>query len=132
MLLLVALLGRCGALSVMPSHVFKTIAEGRVAVVDDFLTNAQVCALREDASQLFAAGLYNAPSRDVGLDSGRAVLREASWSDYARGDGSARSQFASVLASLRGDLAAGLARPDLAQERGPHRHEVSYTRFGYS
>ncbi|KAJ1460157.1 hypothetical protein M885DRAFT_509914 [Pelagophyceae sp. CCMP2097] len=115
--------------ALLPGHVFQTIAAGRVAVVDDFLSTSQVAALRDDASSLFSAGSYSAPTRDVGLDSGRSVLREADWSDFSRGDGRAREAFSSILAATRADLASGLFRPDLVLDQ-PHRHEVSYTRFG--
>ena len=112
-------------------RVVETIQRGHVAVVENYLTAAEVDVLRLDAAALYKAGLYNAPSRDSGLKqqvhAERAVLRGSTWRDFDIGDGTARSALALKIRRLRVELATALQRDDLANDYP--RHEVSYTRF---
>ena len=54
-----ALICRAAALESVPADAFRSVARGRVAVVDDFLARDVVAALRSDAEELWDAGLYS-------------------------------------------------------------------------
>ncbi len=51
------------ALEAVPADAFRSVARGRVAVVDDFLARDVVAALRGDAEELWDAGLYSVATR---------------------------------------------------------------------
>ena len=122
----------CGAaaLESVPADAFRSVARGRVAVVDDFLARDVVAALRGDAEELWDAGLYSAPTRDTKLKrrNERFVLRGSVWRDFGVGRGTARSRVAATMDKVRDACAARLGRADL-QRTPPARHEFSYTRF---
>ena len=125
-----ALLRAATALESVPADAFRSVARGRVAVVDDFLARDVVAALRGDAEELWDAGLYSAPTRDTKLKrrNERFVLRGSVWRDFGVGRGSARSRVAATMDKVRDACAARLGRADL-QRTPPARHELSYTRF---
>ena len=125
-----ALICRAAALESVPADAFRSVARGRVAVVDDFLARDVVAALRGDAEELWDAGLYSAPTRDTKLKrrNERFVLRGSVWRDFGVGRGSARSRVAATMDKVRDACAARLGRADL-QRTPPARHEFSYTRF---
>ena len=79
-----ALICRAAALESVPADAFRSVARGRVAVVDDFLARDVVAALRGDAEELWDAGLYSAPTRDTKLKrrNERFVLRGSVWRDF--------------------------------------------------
>ena len=54
-----ALISATAALESVPADAFRSVARGRVAVVDDFLARDVVAALRGDAEELWDAGLYS-------------------------------------------------------------------------
>ena len=58
-----ALLRATAALESVPAEAFRSVARGRVAVVDDFLARDVVAALRGDAEELWDAGLYSVATR---------------------------------------------------------------------
>ena len=58
-----ALLRATAALESVPADAFRSVARGRVAVVDDFLARDVVAALRGDAEELWDAGLYSVATR---------------------------------------------------------------------
>ena len=58
-----ALICRAAALESVPADAFRSVARGRVAVVDDFLARDVVAALRGDAEELWDAGLYSVATR---------------------------------------------------------------------
>ena len=125
-----ALICRAAALESVPADAFRSVARGRVAVVDDFLARDVVAALRSDAEELWDAGLYSAPTRDTKLKrrNERFVLRGSVWRDFGVGRGTARSRVAATMDKVRDACAARLGRADL-QRTPPARHEFSYTRF---
>ena len=121
---------------------YRTIEEGHIAVVPNFLPLAEVQALRTDAQNLFAdqrfstdalasygtAGKFD-PSKD------RAVLRLSQWKDASLGDWQLRQRFGRRMAALRTDLAQQLQRPHLDEGLATTKYgygstEISYTRFG--
>ena len=57
------LICRAAALESVPADAFRSVARGRVAVVDDFLARDVVAALRGDAEELWDAGLYSVATR---------------------------------------------------------------------
>ena len=58
-----ALISAATALESVPADAFRSVARGRVAVVDDFLARDVVAALRGDAEELWDAGLYSVATR---------------------------------------------------------------------
>ena len=58
-----ALISATAALESVPADAFRSVARGRVAVVDDFLARDVVAALRGDAEELWDAGLYSVATR---------------------------------------------------------------------
>ena len=124
------LIGTTTALEAVPADAFRSVARGRVAVIDDFLARDVVAALRDDAEELWDAGLYSAPTRDTKLKrkNERFVLRGSVWRDFGIGRGAARNKVAATMDKVRDACAARLGRADL-QRTPPARHEFSYTRF---
>ena len=118
------------ALEAVPADAFQKVARGNVAVIDNFLARDVVAALRDDAEELWDAGLYSAPTRDTKLKrkNERFVLRGSVWRDFGIGRGSARNKVAATMDKVRDACAARLGRADL-QRTPPARHEFSYTRF---
>ena len=57
------LISATAALEAVPADAFRSVARGRVAVVDDFLARDVVAALRGDAEELWDAGLYSVATR---------------------------------------------------------------------
>ena len=57
------LIGTTAALESVPADAFQSVARGRVAVVDNFLARDVVAALRDDAEELWDAGLYSVATR---------------------------------------------------------------------
>ena len=124
------LIGATAALESVPADAFQSVARGRVAVIDNFLARDVVAALRDDAEELWDAGLYSAPTRDTKLKrkNERFVLRGSVWRDFGIGRGAARNKVAATMDKVRDACAARLGRADL-QRTPPVRHEFSYTRF---
>ena len=93
-----ALLRATAALEAVPADAFRSVARGRVAVIDDFLARDVVAALRGDAEELWDAGLYSAPTRDTKLKrkNERFVLRGSVWRDFGIGRGAARNKVAAT------------------------------------
>ena len=118
------------ALESVPADAFQSVARGRVAVIDNFLARDVVAALRDDAEELWDAGLYSAPTRDTKLKrkNERFVLRGSVWRDFGIGRGAARNKVAATMDKVRDACAARLGRSDLTRTP-PARHEFSYTRF---
>ena len=87
-----ALFGTTTALEAVPADAFQSVARGRVAVIDNFLARDVVAALRDDAEELWDAGLYSAPTRDTKLKrkNERFVLRGSVWRDFGIGRGAPR------------------------------------------
>ena len=114
------LIGATAALEAVPADAFQSVARGRVAVIDDFLARDVVAALRDDAEELWDAGLYSAPTRDTKLKrkNERFVLRGSVWRDFGIGRGAARSRVAATMDKVRDACAARLGRSDL--QRTPH------------
>ena len=124
------LIGATAALESVPADAFQSVARGNVAVIDNFLARDVVAALRDDAEELWDAGLYSAPTRDTKLKrkNERFVLRGSVWRDFGIGRGSARNKVAATMDTVRDACAARLGRADLTRTP-PARHEFSYTRF---
>ena len=125
-----ALIGTTTALEAVPADAFQSVARGQVAVIDNFLARDVVAALRDDAEELWDAGLYSAPTRDTKLKrkNERFVLRGSVWRDFGVGRGTARSRVAATMDKVRDACAARLGRPDLTRT-APSQNEFSYTRF---
>ena len=51
------------ALEAVPADAFQKVARGNVAVIDNFLARDVVAALRDDAEELWDAGLYSVATR---------------------------------------------------------------------
>ncbi len=129
----------------LPSSVYKTIEEGKIAVVPNFLSQADILPLRQDAQQLWLdnrfstdalAGYGSKGNFDPTKD--RAVLKLSQWKRSDYGNFELRSnKFANLMASVRQELATNLNRPQLAapdsaavKKYGVGSTEISYTRFG--
>eukprot|EP00536_Pseudo-nitzschia_multiseries_P015874 jgi/Psemu1/328051/estExt_fgenesh1_pg.C_9700001 len=118
---------------------------GKIAVVPNFLSEANILPLRQDAQQLWVdqrfstdalAGYGSKGSFDPTRD--RAVLKLTNWKRSDYGNFELRSnRFGSLMASVRQELAVNLDRPRLAAPNseavnryGVGSTEISYTRFG--
>jgi len=129
----------------LPSSVYRTIEEGKIAVVPNFLNEADILPLRQDAQQLWLDNRYSTdalagygakgsfdPTKD------RAVLKLTQWKTPDYGNFELRSnKFANLMSSVRQELATNLNRPQLAaansaavNKYGIGSTEISYTRFG--
>jgi Rps23 Pro-64 3,4-dihydroxylase Tpa1-like proline 4-hydroxylase len=129
----------------LPSSAFRTIEEGKIAVVPNFLSEADILPLRQDAQQLWLDNRFSTdalagygskgtfdPTRD------RAVLKLTQWKRPDYGNFELRSKkFANLMSSVRQELAINLNRPQLAaansaavNKYGIGSTEISYTRFG--
>ena len=130
---------------VLPSSVYSTIEEGKIAVVPNFLNEADILPLRQDAQQLWLdnrfstdalAGYGSKGSFDPTKD--RAVLKLTNWKCPDYGNFGLRSNtFGKLMAAIRQELAVNLNRPQLAapnsaavSKYGIGSTEISYTRFG--
>ena len=129
----------------LPSSAFQTIEEGKIAVVPNFLNEADVLPLRNDAQQLWLdnrfstdalAGYGSKGNFDPTKD--RAVLKLTQWKRPDYGDYKLRSTaLGNLMSSVRKELAVNLNRPGLAaansaavNKYGVGSTEISYTRFG--
>lgn len=129
----------------LPSSVYGTIEEGKIAVVPNFLSQADILPLRQDAQQLWLekkfstdalAGYGSKGKFDPTKD--RAVLKLKQWKRSDYGNFELRSiKFANLMSSVRQELATNLNRPELAASNsaavnkyGAGSTEISYTRFG--
>lgn len=147
------------ALSLLPEAAIRTIQNGGIAVIPNYLSPTTVSRLRNDASNLYTNGHFIIDSlAGYGTDAGirdktkfdstkdRAVLPSyvpsknisGPFVNIELGDAGARKQLATKIKSLRHELAISLNRPGLLLEpsiqenefAGMDGHEVSYTRFG--
>ena len=71
-----ALISATAALESVPADAFRSVARGRVAVVDDFLARDVVAALRSDAEELWDAGLYSVATRVLAANAPQPRQRE--------------------------------------------------------
>lgn len=126
----------------LPKHVYSTIADGKIAVVPNFIPESEVTLLRQDAQNLWTEGKFATdalagygstgkfdPAKD------RAVLRLPQWKNSLLGNHSNRQRLESLMGSVRTELAYNLNRPHLDQGLatsmfGNGSTEISYTRFG--
>lgn len=125
--------------------VYRTIEEGKIAIVPNFLNEADILPLRQDAQQLWLdnrystdalAGYGSKGSFDPTKD--RAVLKLKQWKRPDFGNFELRSnKFANLMSSVRQELATNLNRPQLSaidsaavNKYGVGSTEISYTRFG--
>jgi len=125
--------------------VYRTIEEGKIAIVPNFLNEADILPLRQDAQQLWLdnrystdalAGYGSKGSFDPTKD--RAVLKLKQWKRSDFGNFELRSnKFANLMSSVRQELATNLNRPQLSaidstavNKYGVGSTEISYTRFG--
>jgi len=122
--------------------VYDTIADGRIAVIPNFLPQDEIIKLRNDAANLHQQNKFSTdalasygtsgkfdPSKD------RAVLKLQQWKDQGIGDWTVRERFGNRMKNLREDLAYHLDRPgmllgDSVNKYGAGSTEISYTRFG--
>lgn len=122
--------------------VYDTIQQGRIAVIPDFISAADVAVLKRDAVDLHSSNYFSTdalatygtpgqfdPSRD------RTVLKLQQWKNTAIGDWNVRKEFGARMQDLRTDLAVNLNRPGLdrgtsVSAYGEGSAEISYTRFG--
>jgi Rps23 Pro-64 3,4-dihydroxylase Tpa1-like proline 4-hydroxylase len=147
------------ALSLLPEAAIRTIQNGGIAVIPNYLSPMTVSRLRKDASNLYTNGHFIIDSlAGYGKDAGnrdktkfdstkdRAVLPSyipsknisGPFVNLELGDAVARKQLTANIKSLRQELAISLNRPGLIVEpsilenefAGMDGHEVSYTRFG--
>jgi len=126
----------------LPSSVYSTIQEGKIAVLPNFMPESEISLLRTDAQNLWdekrfstdaLAGYGSKGKFDVTKD--RAVLRLPQWKSENLGNYNNRQRFGNLMGALRSELACNLDRPNLATGAattmyGKGSTEISYTRFG--
>jgi len=138
--------------SLLPPGAIDEIEAGRVVVVRNWLPDAQVKALRDDAMATFAAGNFKADAlasygakkkagpNGVAFDpaNDRMVMpsfypstgKDGPWVDQQVGNFATRQQFKARMAALKASLSKELQdRPTLIAD-GRQTHEMSYTRYG--
>jgi Rps23 Pro-64 3,4-dihydroxylase Tpa1-like proline 4-hydroxylase len=126
----------------LPSSVYDTIQEGKIAVLPNFIPQTEINPLRTDAQNLWDEGKFSTdalagygstgkfdPTKD------RAVLRLPQWKNEALGNYANRQRFGNLMANIRSQLSYNLNRPALdtglaTTMYGKGSTEVSYTRFG--
>jgi Rps23 Pro-64 3,4-dihydroxylase Tpa1-like proline 4-hydroxylase len=125
------------------NKVYDTIQCGKIAVIPDFVSRDKVKVIQQDAKYLFENGYFTTdalssygtngkfdPSKD------RTVIKLQQWKDPAAGNYNLRTnQVASLLSTVRADLAYNLNRPALLSGASVNKYgegstEISYTRFG--
>jgi hypothetical protein len=130
--------------TVLPQSTFDIVRSGRIAVLPNWLPEADVADLRADAMSLHREGKFSADALaaygaekttkfDASKD--RTVLRLGQWKDPGLANFGLRQRFGERMASLRTSLAKGLDRPGLDQgvattDYGAGSTEISYTRYG--
>lgn len=138
--------------SVLPDSAVDTIQKGGIALIDDFLSPADVTTLRTDAQALFQEGhfitdaiagygktanIQDKAKFDVHKD--RSVCPAyipsqqllGPFVNDALGNGEARRKLTKTIAQVRSELSTQLDRPGMtALPDGLYNHELSYTRFG--
>ena len=126
----------------LPSSVYSTIQEGKIAVVRNFLPQHEINLLRSDAQSLWdeqkfsidaLAGYGSSGKFDPTKD--RAVLRLQQWKDMSIGNYENRQRFGNLMSNIRSQLSVNLNRPGLNQGLATTKYgygstEISYTRFG--
>ena len=128
----------------LPKSVYPTIAEGKIAVIPNFIPQNEVNLLRTDAQNLWDQGKFSTdalagygstgkfdPTKD------RAVLRLPQWKNSESGNYQNRLRFGDLMGKVRSELAYNLNRPNLdltnsvsTTRYGHGSTEISYTRFG--
>jgi hypothetical protein len=126
----------------LPKSMYDTIAEGKIAVLPNFIPQSEIIPLRDDAQNLWNCDKFSTdalagygstgkfdPTRD------RAVLRLPQWKNNELGNYANRQRFGSLMADVRSELSYNLNRPKLDQGDsttmyGKGSTEISYTRFG--
>jgi Rps23 Pro-64 3,4-dihydroxylase Tpa1-like proline 4-hydroxylase len=130
-----------GQANLLPTSVYSTIENGRIAVIPNFLSEQDVLPLRADAQGLWTDGKFStdalssygsAETFDPAKD--RAVLRLNNWKSDL-GDNASRQRLGALMASVRKELAYNLDRPELDRGMATTMYgygstEISYTRFG--
>lgn len=128
--------------SLFSSSVYDTIANGKIAIIPDFLTPDETSKLRGDASTLYHQNKFSTDALASYGTSGtfdpakdRAVLKLQQWKDQSIGDWEIRTRFQNKMGNLREDLSLNLNRPgllrgDSVSKYGDGSTEISYTRFG--
>lgn len=126
----------------LPPSAYDTISSGKIAVIPNYISNAQMLSLKRDAMALHADGRFSTDALASYGASGnfdpakdRAVLKLNQWKDASLGSWETRQAFGQTMAKLRTDLAYHLDRPKLAtgistSKYGDGSTEISYTRFG--
>jgi hypothetical protein len=126
------------------NDVYDTIQQGKIAVISDFLSAADVAVLHRDAANLHRSNYFSTPplasygtsvNSDPSKD--RTVVKPQQWKNTALGDWNVRKQLGARMQSLRSDLTVNLNRPGLGRGTsttayGEGSTEISYrySRFG--
>ena len=128
--------------SLLSPSVYSSIEDGKIAILPNFLSEADVIPLRADAQNLWnekkfstdALASYGTTGKfDPTKD--RAVLRLQQWKSQDLGNFEVRQKFGKLMASVRTELAYNLNRPNLDRGASTSMYgygstEISYTRFG--
>eukprot|EP00979_Chaetoceros_neogracilis_P008176 scaffold1808_cov247-Chaetoceros_neogracile.AAC.10 len=102
----------------LPKSMYNTIAEGKIAVLPNFIPQSEIIPLRDDAQNLWNCDKFSTdalagygstgkfdPTRD------RAVLRLPQWKNNELGNYANRQRFGSLMADVRSELSYNLNRP---------------------
>ena len=128
--------------ALLSPSVYQTIQEGNIAVIPNFVNQADLSPLRQDAQSLWQQGHYTTDALASYGTSGnfdptkdRAVLRLAQWKNNQLGNYETRQRLGDWMSRVRSELAVNLDRPQLAVGNavsmyGHGSTEISYTRFG--
>jgi hypothetical protein len=135
-------LARLYADRLFSASAYDTIQQGKIAVIPEFLSTADVAVLKRDAADLHSSDYFSTDALASYGTSGkfdpakdRTVLKLKQWKNTALGDWNVRKQFGARMQNLRTDLAVNLNRPGLDRgvsvtAYGEGSAEISYTRFG--
>jgi len=139
----------------LPDSVFRTIQQGQIAVIDNYLSVSEVTQLRYDAQTLYKEHHFQTDA--IAGYSGSKQRQDKAQFDVTKDRSVCPAYFPSQqttgpfvndqlgnaprlrihkfmkhrIASLRRDLAIGLDRPGMQKlQDGINNHEISYTRYG--
>jgi hypothetical protein len=128
--------------TLLSPSVYSTIEAGKIAILPNFLSEADILPLRTDAQNLWNDNKFSTDALAAYGSSGkfdpskdRTVLRLPQWKSEGSGNYELRLTFGNHLANVRSELAYNLNRPKLDRGAATTMYgygstEISYTRFG--
>ena len=129
--------------STLPEGTLQTIKMGKAVIIPNWISNEETSLLLQDAQNCFQSGHFTnfilsrnkkkadkeANDRWI-MPSFASKQRIGPFMDDIVGDLQVRNSLKRKMATVKAELAKGLDRPSLYQEKDEQTHEMEYLRYG--